>query len=66
MSVERAVAQDKNMANCPTPDCEYAFVKYGIDFTCPGCKQRYCGNCQAKPHPGMSCNENAINNQDSA
>ena len=64
-SVERAVAQDKNMANCPTPDCKYAFLKYGTDFTCPMCNQSYCGNCMAKPHPGMSCNENAINNQDS-
>lgn len=64
LSLDAAVAQNKDMENCPTPDCDFAFVKDGPDFECPTCKQTYCIDCKSPLHKGMSCKEYLVNNKD--
>jgi len=45
--------------NCPTPDCDYAFLfdPAGPRFDCPKCKKSYCVSCKTNWHFKQRCEE---------
>jgi len=45
--------------NCPTPDCDYAFLfdPAGPRFDCPKCKKSYCVPCKTNWHFKQRCEE---------
>ena len=50
----------KDVSVCPTADCNFAFYwaeEDGKEFDCPECKNKYCLDCKADWHEGMTCAE---------
>lgn len=64
-SLAQAIDFMPDLSWCPTPDCNFAYVKdpRSSAFYCPNCLKRYCTACSQQAHPGLTCDENKVNNE---
>ena len=56
LSLSRAIDTMENGSWCPTPGCDFGFVKENqSEFFCPKCYFAYCLDCRVDMHYGLTC-----------
>jgi len=57
---EYLTKHEKNIKQCPTPNCTYQFINdYNVKqkYACPSCKHVYCSHCLVRHAPEMTCEQ---------